>query len=105
MTCRFQVGDKVVFVPRGDCPDWGQFSSRPWPGEIYTVAEITIGTNTSNWDGPPELAGLRLEEIIQPRPRDGIVVNWDYRDFQPVKILDIDISIFTKMLTPELESA
>jgi hypothetical protein len=102
MSNNFYVGQKVVHVP-----NWsGKFNNRalfpqlqwPEPNGVYTIRKIAIGLDR---DGV-ELLGLSLEEVPdQPDPLcSGGIVQWDAFEFRPVTFLNIDISIFQKMLQP-----
>jgi hypothetical protein len=100
----FEVGQKVVHVPSMS----GKYNFReiyselqwPTPNEVYTIREIRPAPDAS---GRGRI-GVALKEISdQAHPETLATVLWDAREFQPLSFLDIDISIFLKMLTPEGE--
>ena len=101
----FRVGQKVVCVD----DDWygpddlplamlDYVKSVPIKGAVYRVRSINV-------EGPaPAPPYIRLSEIVNPRPpapKDE--VEWRANCFRPVVESEADISIFTKMLTPNIE--
>jgi hypothetical protein len=100
MSNNFRVGQKVVCVP-----DWsGKYNQREmhpginWPvvGEVYTVAAVTAFPASP---GGEPIDGLALVEIPNERFGQLMISGWAARDFQPAKFNEINISIFTRMLT------
>ncbi len=103
----FKVGERVVCVGSGY---WGGLlSSSRAPN-----APITGGIYTVRWAGYyDELACIRLEELVNPvyQWRSGlaecafVVQNRNGQvNFRPVVTRKTDISIFTKLLTPNKET-
>ncbi len=105
MKCKFEVGQKVVHVP-----DWsGQVNNReilsdvtwPKPNGVYTISRLNEAFNPKR--GRMDI-GVELVEI-GPQITKLFFENgeacgfwFDHAEFQPVSFLDVDISIFTKML-------
>jgi hypothetical protein len=90
----FYVGQKVVCVDdRSPDLNWEHPVSA---GEVYTVQ--WAGVYQFRCTGRPTLLAVRLFEVIREWP-DGNTPLGAYR-FRPVVERKTDISIFTKMLTP-----
>lgn len=103
MSNNFLVGQKVVCVPIWS----GKYNFRkiyselqwPEPNGVYTIRKITTAPLAS--PNGPESVGMALEEIPdQSHPEFGTNILWDANEFKPVSFLNLDISIFRKMLQP-----
>ncbi len=103
MKCKFHIGQKVVHVPNmgGEVNHREAFSYLSWPepNGVYTIRFIRPAKNFAG----EESIGVLLEEIPDQQTRKGEWVGFSADEFQPLSFLDLDISIFTKMLTPERE--
>lgn len=96
----FRVGQKVAFV--GGTPDGRESPTIPCRlkiGSVYTIREIEAAYIPGFG-----VAGIRVEEEVYP------TVWWNGREFEPAHLAchfrpiverKTDISIFTKMLTPQ----
>jgi hypothetical protein len=95
----FRVGQKVVFVGGPRLPgEWG-IPSPLKIGSIYTIREID-----PIYIGSYGVAGIRLHEMIAPSVMWGaqqIEPATLAHNFRPIVDRKTDISVFTKMLTPE----
>ena len=96
----FRVGQKVVCVVEWSEPVVpGSYSDFPRKGCVYTIRELLhVGSEPS----------LRLCEIVNPPSfycniAYHIEAGWVLWAFRPV--VETDISIFTKMLTPKKRRA
>lgn len=95
----FRVGQKVVHIgfPRGTwrrrLDEWLHPIPGPWPvrDEVYTITKIV----TDDY-GAYYVSLAELIETIDDYWGEG----WDLRGFRPVVERKTDISIFTKLLTP-----
>jgi len=111
----FQVGDKVVFIGRGNFTGYRKLYPNinvPQYGEIYTVRWIGY---TVRWIGPEPTGksddiGVLLNEIVNPKELFEMVSGSDQYteprfcayEFRPVinKETKTDISVFLKILQP-----
>lgn len=101
MSNNLRVGQKVVHVPNmgGEINHREREPYLPWPepNGVYTIKEIKMLPTAG--DLGRLSAGVALEEIPVPLDRQGRQVYWAASEFYPVAFRDIDISIFTEMLT------
>lgn len=100
MKCKFTIGQKVVFVPNlgGKEQIWTKYRYWPEANGIYTIKEMVLA-HYRDKSGPLDV-GLILEEMEPPLSLDGrSIAFFDWREFQPLSFLDIDISCFTQILT------
>lgn len=91
-------GQKVEFIGRGNYARLPSSEERPRHGVVYTVRDVYIH------ESEPGVVGVRLSEIVRPRhPIYPVEKGWDATEFRPIVERKTDISIFTKMLTPDKE--
>ena len=94
MEMTFRVGQKVVCVDAEPRAIW--YRDVPKKGAIYTVA----GTVVTPAIAERNEYGLLLKEITNCLHYHGA---YDPKRFRPIVERKTDISIFTEMLTPDLE--
>ena len=99
----FKIGMKVVCIdskprrPDGRCTARWLTNKKPVEGHLYTIRDIGPA-----WGFPPDVIGVRLEEIVNGiHEASGQEYMYRADRFRPVKTTNIDI--FLKMLEPTPE--
>jgi hypothetical protein len=102
MECKFHIGQRVLCVGTfaGHYGRWSAYQDLPQQGETYTIRDVFVCPRTGD-------IAVRLKEIKNPQFHDAIA-GWIeggfvHTSFKPLETKKIDISIFTKMLQPDLE--
>lgn len=92
------IGQKVEFIGPGKWVGWPPHLARPLHGVVYTVRSLYI-------DPFYGAEGIRLNELSRETICGGghtLECGWARHEFRSIVELKTDISVFTKMLQPEL---